>query len=82
MIGYCKNDALAILSELRRTLTNAQGQITDLITAVSSLSGPENRTRYICDRCGVAHTTAEKLADHLDNVHGDLVSMIGDALHG
>lgn len=59
-------------ARLRKTLSAAQAQTTELVNMLNTLhfpEQPEQRAGFKCAHCGIVRATDELLNDHLANVH-------------
>lgn len=70
-MSYTPEDLLEIGKRIRMDLTNAQGKLTAVMEGIAAMPSKNDGAEFVCPRCEVRKATAEALADHLANVHGE-----------
>jgi hypothetical protein len=72
---YCAEDLLEMAQKIRYDATAIQSKVTELKTAIASLDLPAKKDLLPCPECGIGRPNRELLAEHLENVHGQLPEM-------
>lgn len=68
-MSISKRDLLDLSAKAQMDLRAVQAKLTELRAWLVSLPLPEERTPFVCPRCGVDRGTERLLAEHLRNVH-------------
>lgn len=70
---YTKADIEAMAKQIRYDMSVTKTRIDELMTAVASLPIYEKPGEFTCGDChGLKFTSTKRLAEHRENVHGEL----------
>lgn len=68
-------DVFKLIGYLQDDLRKTQARLVEIRALLASLNLPTPTSEHVCPKCAVDRRTADQLADHLVNVHGEGLSV-------